>query len=58
MGPMISSPLRMVPLEKYEHLVGTTGAAEDILDHRALAVAFLLVVPPEEGHLEAGQAEE
>ena len=55
---MISSPLRMVPLEKYEHLVGTTGAVEDILDHHALAVAFLLVVPPEEGHLEAGQAEE
>lgn len=58
MGPMISSPPRMAPLEKYEHVVGTTGAAEDIPGLQALDVAFLLVVPLVEGHLEAAQAEE
>jgi hypothetical protein len=58
MGPMISNPPRMVRLERYEHAVGTTGAAEHILGRLALAAAFLLVVPPVEGHLEAAQAVE
>jgi hypothetical protein len=48
----------MAPLEKHEHAVGTTGAAEDIPDLQALDIAFLLVVPLVEGHLGAAQAEE
>ena len=58
MGPMISNLPRMAPVERYEHVVGTTGAAEDIPDPQALADAFLLVAPLEEGHLEAAQAVE
>lgn len=58
MGPMISNLLRMAQVGQHEHVAGTTGVAEDIPDLQALADAFLPVVPPVEGHLEAAQVVE
>jgi len=48
----------MAQVGQHEHVVGTTGVAEDIPDCQALADAFLPVVPPVEGHLEAAQVVE